>query len=70
FELKYKTWLLENSKKVKDPILLSTALNQLIDILIRLRTVYPGGTLHDCESEETLSNSVILNRTALGTIQI
>ncbi len=70
FELKYKTWLVENVKKVKDPIKLSTALNALIDILVRLRTVYPSGTLHDCEAEESLANSVILNRTALGTIQI
>lgn len=70
FELKYKLWLLENSKKVKDKVALSAALNALIDILGRLRTVYPGGTLHDCESEDTLANSVILNRTALGTIQI
>lgn len=70
FELKYKAWLLENVKVVKDPIRLSAALNVLIDVLIRLRTVYPGGTLHDCESDDTLQNSVILNRTALGTIQI
>jgi hypothetical protein len=70
FERNYKKWLLENSKIVKDPALLSTSLNELIDILERLRTVYPGGTLHDCESDDTLQNSVILNRTALGTIQI
>jgi hypothetical protein len=70
FEEKYKKWLVENSKAIKDPVLLSTSLNELIDILVRLRTVYPGGTLHDCESDDTLQNSVILNRTALGTIQI
>lgn|GEM_PF-442953 len=70
FELKYKKWLVENSKIVKDPVALSTSLNALIDILERLRTVYPGGTLHDCASDDTLQNSVILNRTALGTIQI
>lgn len=70
FELKYKAWLVENVKFVKDPIRLSATLNELIEILIKLRTVYPGGTLHDCESDDTLQNSVILNRTALGTIQI
>ncbi|MCW3104345.1 MAG: hypothetical protein JWO09_2785 [Bacteroidetes bacterium] len=70
FELKYKKWLVENSKIVKDLAALSIALNELIDILVRLRTVYPGGTLHDCASDDTLQNSVILNRTALGTIQI
>ncbi|MFL5764161.1 MAG: hypothetical protein ACJ77K_09485 [Bacteroidia bacterium] len=70
FEQKYKAWLVENSRKVKEPIALSAALNALIDILVRLRTVYPGGTLHDCEAEDSLANAVILNRTALGTIQI
>jgi len=70
FELKYKTWLVENAKRVKDPALLSDALNALIDILGKLRTVYPGGTLHDCAADDTLQNSIILNRTALGTIQL
>ncbi|MGZ4037666.1 MAG: hypothetical protein ACXVPQ_07540, partial [Bacteroidia bacterium] len=70
FELKYKTWQVENSKLVKDKAALSIALNALIDILNRLRSVYPPGTLHDCESEATEANPIILNRTALGTIQI
>ncbi len=70
FELCYKTWIVENSKKVKDLAALSGSLNALIDILVKLRTVYPPGTLHDCEADDTLQNSIILNRTALGTIQI
>lgn len=70
FELCYKRWLAEDCKKIKDPAALSAALNTLIDILMKLRTVYPPGTLHDCEAEDTLQNSIILNRTALGTIQI
>lgn len=70
FELKYKTWLVENCKKNKDKAALSTALNELIDILERLRSVYPPGTLHDCEDEDSLQNSIILNRSSLGTIQI
>jgi hypothetical protein len=70
FELKYKTWLVENCKKDKNKVALSTSLNELIDILERLRSVYPPGTLHDCEDENSLQNSIILNRSALGTIQI
>jgi hypothetical protein len=70
FELKYKRWLVENSKHVKDKVALSATHNDLVDILERLRSEYPPGILHDCESEETLPNSIILNRTVIGSIQI
>jgi len=66
FELKYKAWLIENAKKDKDPGLLSARLNELTDILIRLRNVYPSGTLYDCEEDETLENAIILNYSVLG----
>lgn len=70
FELKYKKWLVENCKRNKDKVALSKTLNDLIDILERLRSIYPPGTLHDCEDENSLQNPIILNRTTLGTIQI
>ena len=70
FELKYKKWLVENSKKTKDIYLLSMALNDLIEVMNRLRTVYPVGTLHDCETDPEAKNSIILNRSVIGTIQI
>lgn len=70
FEYRYKAWLVEDCKKIKDKAALSDALNALIDILLKLRSVYPSGTLHNCEDTDTLQNSIILNRTALGTIQI
>lgn len=66
FEEKYKAWLIENAKKVKDYGLLSARLNKLIDILSRLRNVYPSGTLHDCEEDETLENAIILDNSVLG----
>jgi hypothetical protein len=66
FELKYKAWLIENAKKDKDPGLLSARLNELTDILTRLRNVYPSGTLYDCEVDETLENAIILNYSVLG----
>lgn len=66
FELKYKSWLVENAKEVKDHGVLSTRLNELIDILSRLRNVYPSGILHDCAEDETLENAVILDNSVLG----
>jgi hypothetical protein len=68
FEKKYKAWLIENARKQKDYGLLSARLNELIDILGRLRNVYPSGTLHDCEEDETLENAVILNYSVLGNV--
>jgi hypothetical protein len=66
FEEKYKAWLVENAKKQKDYGLLSARLNALIDIVGRLRNVYPTGTLHDCEEDETLTNAIILDNSVLG----
>jgi hypothetical protein len=66
FEQKYKAWLAENAKPVKDKVQLSFTLSELIDILGRLRNVYPSGTLHDCEEDDTLENSIILNNSVLG----
>ena len=66
FELKYKTWLVENAKKVKDYGKLSATLNGLIEIHSKLRNVYPSGTLHDCEEDESLENAIILDNSVLG----
>jgi len=66
FENKYKTWLIENAKKQKDYGKLSARLNELIDIVSELRNVYPSGTLHDCEEDETLENAIILDNSVLG----
>jgi hypothetical protein len=66
FELKYKAWLVEHAKKEKDYGKLSATLNDLIDIHSRLRNVYPSGTLHDCEEDETLENAIILDNSVLG----
>ncbi len=66
FEKKYKAWLVENAKQNKDFGLLSARLNELIEIRNQLRNVYPTGTLHDCEEDETLENAIILDNSALG----
>jgi hypothetical protein len=66
FEEKYKRWMVENSKCNKDLLALSIALGELIDILVRLRSVYPPGNLHDCGTDPKLKNSIILNNSVIG----
>ncbi|HEU4719030.1 MAG TPA: hypothetical protein VFU15_14400, partial [Bacteroidia bacterium] len=68
FEDKYKKWLLENAKQNTDKLEVSKALNEVIAVLKDLRTVYPGGILHDCTSDTGPENAVILNQTALGNL--
>jgi hypothetical protein len=68
FEYSYKKWLIENAKENKDQVALSSTLNELIDVLVRLRSVYPTGTLHDCETDDTAQNSIILNNSIIGTL--
>ena len=67
FEEKYKKWLVAiNTKDVK-PNEVSVALAELIDILTRMRNVYPTGKLHDCRETGSLEGAVILNNSVLGT---
>lgn len=67
FEMKYKEWLLETGKEKQDKAALSEALGEFINILTRVRNVYPTGTLHDCEEDESLECAIILNNSVLGT---
>ena len=68
FETAYKSWLIENRKTVKDELKRSKTLAKLIEVIDNLRSVYPRGTLHDCEVEDVVGNNmIILNRTSLGT---
>jgi cell fate (sporulation/competence/biofilm development) regulator YmcA (YheA/YmcA/DUF963 family) len=68
FEAKYKKWLIENAKQ--EPVIsdLSKDLNALIGVINKLRSVYPEGTLHDCETDSGEENAIILNNTVLGTL--
>ena len=64
FENAFKNWLLEHAKGPDaDPDLLCTRANELIDILFKLRSVYPEAVLHNCRFED---NATVLNRTAIG----
>ncbi|MEJ2595993.1 MAG: hypothetical protein P8100_12910, partial [bacterium] len=67
FEMMFNRWLVEIGREEIDKVALSQALSDLIDILTRLRNVYPTGTLHDCEADETLEGAIILNNSVLGT---
>ena len=67
FEMKYKLWLLETGKEEPDKAALSNALGEFIDIITRIRNVYPTGTLHDCEEDESLEGAIVLNNSVLGT---
>jgi len=60
-ETKLKVWLAEAGKTIPDKVALANALSELIEILTKIRNVYPTGTLHDCEDDEKLEGAIILN---------
>jgi hypothetical protein len=65
FETAYRSWL-ENLALGRDSCGYTPALNALIDILFRLRNVYPEARLSPCEGTEEGAAPVILNQTVLG----
>lgn len=65
-ESAWKRWLLESVYPEKDPAQQSHALTELILALAQIRNVYPVGTLHDCDEDDNLENSIILNSSSLG----
>ena len=67
FEYSYKQWLIATNTKDAGAETVSKTLDDLIDILARMRNVYPTGTLHNCEDDDSLEGAVILNNTILGT---
>lgn len=68
FESAYRNWLVEHARSERNVFDYAITQNTLIDVLLQLRTVFPKGTLHNCEQDNNLRNSIILNKTALGTI--
>ncbi len=65
-EQAWKIWLLESLRNPPHPKQLSTALSHLIEVLEKVRNVYPSGTLHDCAEDDSLANAIILNFSSLG----
>jgi len=66
FEDAYRNWL--NTKVGAPPKQSSEALNKLISVMRKIRSVYPVATLHDCD-EEAGENPLLLDNTALGTFK-
>jgi hypothetical protein len=64
-EKRYKNWLEYQQEHCTQPTLGQSSLNELIDYLDELYTIYPPGTLHDCEEGDD-ENPVILGKTAIG----
>ena len=62
---KYRAWLGDKANKDFDQDELTKTARELIQILQRLKTVYPAATLHDCEEDEG-DNPVRLDNTNLG----
>ncbi|MBV6441932.1 MAG: hypothetical protein DYG98_23000 [Haliscomenobacteraceae bacterium CHB4] len=66
FEAAFRRWL-ESKATGELSCDSSTALNALIDILFRLRNIYPAGTLHDCAEPAPNANPIVLNYSIIGS---
>ncbi len=67
FETAYKEWLIAINTFKEDSAERITALTNFIEIIMKMRTVYPSGRLHDCNESTVTKNPIILNLTQLGT---
>ncbi len=65
FERAYRAWLLYQSENPISSRRNDRSLNTLIDVLNDLYTIYPPGTLHDCE-EGNDENPIVLGHTQIG----
>jgi hypothetical protein len=68
FEIAFKKWLIATNRIMTDKAEISARLQELIDIIRELRTVYPQGTLHSCDDDDVSGNAIILSKSALGTL--
>lgn len=68
FELHYKEWLQAQDAMQVNKLEVSNSLNKVINDITHLRSVYPDGILHDCESDPEGENAIILNQTILGIL--
>ena len=58
----YRAWLTELAKKERDPLTLHNKMRQLLDEFIKLKSVYPKASLHDCIDGND-ENRIFLNQT-------
>ncbi len=70
FVTRYKVWLELKSRmyEAPDPQAYALALNELLETLHRLHTIYPEGVLHNCDNPDEKS-PLILGRSVLGSLK-
>ncbi|MGL5892564.1 MAG: diguanylate cyclase, partial [Bacteroidia bacterium] len=68
FESVWKWWLMISNSPNSTAAERTNAQRGLVTVLKSIRSRYPSGTLHDCDTDDTLQNSVILNNSNLGTL--
>ena len=64
----YKNWLQKKMESPNDQTQ-NEFLKPLVDLLHQLKTIYPAGTLHDCNEDGEAETSIILNRSSLGELK-
>jgi len=64
----YQNWLQKKMESPNDQTE-NEFLKPLVDLLHRLDTIYPAGTLHDCNEDGEAGTSIILNRSSLGELK-
>ena len=67
-EKAYKKWLQQKMGSPEDQTD-NEFLKPLVDLLHRLNTIYPEGTLHDCNEDGDGDTSIVLNRSSLGELK-
>ncbi|MCO4294459.1 hypothetical protein NF867_16475 [Solitalea sp. MAHUQ-68] len=73
FEVRYKRWIemlaaYSFDQKANESDFID-ANNKMIEILNSLHSEYPLATLHNCDESKEGSNTVVLNKTVLGTFK-
>ncbi|WP_080778377.1 hypothetical protein [Chryseobacterium phocaeense] len=63
----YRQKFCKNKLKLEDETEYRTILNELVQALKELNTIYPEGNLYDCQLSET-TNPIILGNSSLGTL--
>lgn len=69
-ELHFKTWLQEQAKTSINKLNVSNALNLVIEDITNLRSLYKDGILHDCDTDPSGENAIVLNQTILGNLNV
>ncbi len=73
FEKAYKEYLEAKTKSIGEEEIKpapeeNSKLEELLDKLFSLQTLYPAGRLIDCENDDDIDGQIILGRTSLGSL--